>query len=105
MSYAIIADSGRQYKVSEGQVLDIDFRDSTAGEILTFENVLAVSTDAGSQFGIPTVTGAKVEAEVVGVSQGPKITVLKFRRRKNSRRKKGHRQLYLRVKVSKIVSA
>lgn len=102
--YAIIADSGRQYKVSEGQVLDIDFRDNTAGEILTFENVLAVSTDAGSKFGAPTVSGAKVEAEVVGVAQGPKVVTLKFRRRKNSRRKKGHRQLYTRVKVSKIIT-
>lgn len=105
MSYAIIADGGRQYKVSEGQVLDLDYRDNTAGEILTFDQVLAVSTDAGSKFGAPTVAGAKVEAEVVGIAQGPKVVTLKFRRRKNSRRKKGHRQLYTRVKVSKIVSA
>lgn len=104
MSYAIFADGGRQYKVSEGQVLDLDYRDNTAGEILTFDKVLAVSSDAGSKFGAPTVAGAKVEAEVVGIAQGPKITILKFRRRKNSRRKKGHRQLYTRVKVSKIVS-
>ena len=103
--YAIFADGGRQYKVSEGQVLELDFRDSTAGEVLTFDQVLAVSTDAGSKFGTPTVAGAKVEAEVIGVSQGPKITILKFRRRKNSRRKKGHRQLYTKVKVNKIVSA
>jgi large subunit ribosomal protein L21 len=102
--YAIFADGGRQYKVSEGQVLELDFRDSTAGEVLTFDQVLAVSSEAGSKFGAPTVAGAKVEAEVIGVSQGPKITVLKFRRRKNSRRKKGHRQLYTKVKVSKIVA-
>jgi large subunit ribosomal protein L21 len=101
--YAIFADGGRQYKVSEGQVLELDYRDSTAGELLTFDQVLAVSTDAGSKFGAPTVAGAKVEAEVIGSTQGPKITILQFRRRKNSRRKKGHRQLYTKVKVSKIV--
>ncbi len=103
--YAIFADGGRQYKVSVGQVLDLDFRDNSAGEVLTFDQILAVSTDAGSKFGAPTVPGAKIEAEVVGVTQGPKVVTLKFRRRKNSRRKKGHRQLYLRVKINDIISA
>ena len=57
--YAIFADGGRQYKVSVGQVLDLDFRDNSAGEVLTFDQILAVSTDAGSKFGAPTVPGAK----------------------------------------------
>ncbi len=100
--YAIIADSGRQIKVEEGQELDIDFRDASAGDKLTFDQVLAVSGKDGFQVGKPMVTGASVTAEVLGAAQGPKISVRKIRRRKNSRRHTGHRSVYTRVKISKI---
>lgn len=100
--YAIIAEGGRQYKVEEGQQLDIDYREAHAGDEVTFERVLAVGGDDGLTLGKPTVDGASVTAEVVGVQQGEKLTVQKLRRRKNSRRKTGHRQMYTRVKISKI---
>ena len=103
--YAIIADGGRQYKVEEGQELDIDFRDATAGDQVTFDQVLALRGDADVHIGKPTLNGASVTAEVVGVAQGKKLVVQKLRRRKNSRRKTGHRQLYTRVKISKIALA
>jgi large subunit ribosomal protein L21 len=102
--YAIIADGGKQFKVQEGQQLAIDYRESHTGDKLTFENVLCVSGEAGIQLGGPTVGGATVEAEVLGVTLGPKLVVQKLRRRKNSRRKTGHRQLYTNVRIDKITA-
>ncbi len=101
--YAIISDGRRQYRVEEGQELTIDYRDSSKkGDNLTFDRVLAVSGEKGLTLGKPTVDGASVTAEVLGVEQGKKIFIQKFRRRKNSRRRTGHRQLYTRVRISKI---
>lgn len=102
--YAIIADSGRQYKVEEGQELEVDLRaDATAGTTITFDRVLLISGGAGGvQIGEPTVAGASVSAEVLAQTQGEKVTIQKFRRRKNYRRKTGHRQMYTKVRVNKI---
>ncbi len=101
--YAIILDGGRQFKVEEGQELSIDFRDLSAGEKLTFDKVLAISTGTGDlKLGAPTVAGASVAAEVIGAEKGEKLVVQKFRRRKNSRRKTGHRSVFTRVKIGKI---
>ena len=101
--YAIIVDSGRQFKVQEGQELRIDYRAaSAAGDQLTFEKVLALSGDDGVQLGQPTVDGVAVTAEVLGVEQGKKLVVQKLRRRKNSRTRTGHRQLYTKVRIGKI---
>jgi large subunit ribosomal protein L21 len=100
--YAIIADSAHQYKVEEGQMLEIDFRDLNAGEQITFDRVLAVSSDSGFKLGKPNVEGAKVSAKVVGETKGEKIFVQKFRRRKNSKRRTGHRQKYTKVQIDSI---
>jgi large subunit ribosomal protein L21 len=100
--YAIIADGGRQYKVEQGQELEIDYRDASKGDELTFDQVLAVSGGEGLKLGKPTVAGATVTAEVIGPTKGDKIFVQKIRRRKNSRRRTGHRQLYTKVRVSAI---
>ena len=100
--YAIIQDGGRQFKVEEGQLLDIDYREIPTGEEVKFDRVLAYRDGDGLQVGRPTLESAVVTAEVLTVSQGPKLVVQKLRRRKNSRRKTGHRQLYTRVKISKI---
>ena len=102
--YAIIEDGGRQFKVEEGQELQIDYRDLPAGQQITFDRVLAVRGDSGLTVGQPTVPAASVTAEVLGLSQGPKLTVQKMRRRKTMRRRTGHRQLYTRVKISKITA-
>ena len=103
--YAIIADGGRQYKVEEGQELEVDYRDIHKGEELTFDKVLAVSDDDGLKLGKPTLDGATVTAEVLGPTKGEKIYVQKLRRRKNSRRRTGHRQLFTKVRISKIAAA
>ena len=100
--YAIIQDGGRQYRVEEGQELDLDYRDVSTGDEVTFDRVLAVSSDGNTQLGKPTVDGVSVTATVVGVKLGEKISVQKLRRRKNSRRRTGHRQVYTTVKISKI---
>ena len=100
--YAIISECGRQYQVREGQQLDIDFRDVHKGDKLQFERVLAVGGDGGFRLGKPTIDGASVSATVIGPQHGEKLVVQKLRRRKNSRRKTGHRQLYTRVQIDKI---
>ena len=100
--YAIIADGGRQYKVEEGQFLEVDFREVEAGSDMTFDRVLAVSNGDDFRLGTPTVDGASVTAKVIGETKGDKIYVQKFRRRKNSKRRTGHRQKYVRVQISGI---
>ena len=102
--YAIIIDGGRQYKVTEGQELVIDYRDASSGDALEFDQVLAYSNGSKLPLGEPTLGGAKVTAKVLGVLQGPKLTVQKFRRRKTYRRKTGHRQLYTKVQIDKILA-
>jgi large subunit ribosomal protein L21 len=100
--YAIIADSGRQYRVEEGQEVVVDYRDVPKGESIQFDRVLLVSSETGVQIGKPVLDGAVVTGEVVGPIQGEKIYVQKFRRRKNSRRRTGHRQIHTTVKIGKI---
>jgi large subunit ribosomal protein L21 len=102
--YAIISDGNRQYKVEEGQELLIDYRETPAGEKLSFDKVLAVGQGGDVKLGTPTVAGAKVTAEVLGPGQGEKLVVQKLRKRKNSRRKTGHRSMQTRVKIGKISS-
>jgi len=100
--YAIISEDGRQYRVEEGQELDIDYRDVPVGDQLKFERVLACREGDDFKIGQPLLEGASVTAEVLSVEQGPKLVVQKSRRRKNYRRKTGHRQLLTRVKIAKI---
>jgi len=100
--YAIIEDSGRQWKVEEGQELRVDYREASAGEQITFDRVLAYRDDHVFRLGRPALDSGSVTAEVIGVEQGPKLTIQKLRRRKNSRTKTGHRQMYTRVKIKKI---
>jgi len=103
--YAIIVDGGRQYKVEPGMEVDVDFREIEAGENITFEKVLAVSNDSGMTLGAPTVAGASVKASVLGVEQDKKIYIQKFRRRKHSKSRTGHRQKHLRVRIEEIAGA
>ena len=102
--YAIIDDRGQQRKVEEGQELEIDLHEASAGDEIGFDRILAISGDDGVQLGKPTVDGASVSAVVLGASQGPKLVVQKLRKRKNSRTKTGHRQMYTRVRIASITS-
>lgn len=100
--YAIITDGGRQYKVQEGQEVHLDYRNLSKGAELKLEQVVAYSDGTKLQWGKPHLAGASVTAEVIGLVQGPKLVIQWFRRRKNSRRRNGHRQLYTKVKINKI---
>jgi large subunit ribosomal protein L21 len=104
--YAIIEDSGQQFRVCEGDLLNVDLRDlAEDAKELTFDRVLLVSGDGGVKVGAPLVAGAKVLAEIVEAKElGPKIHIYKMRRRKNYRRKTGHRQRYIQVRIAKIVA-
>jgi large subunit ribosomal protein L21 len=103
--YAIIAADGRQYKVSTGDEIQIDLRDGAqAGDAVTFDNVLLVSGEAGVKVGQPAVAGASVAAEVLQQEMGDKIYIQKMRRRKNFRRRTGHRQQYTRVRIGAITA-
>ena len=103
--YCIIADGGRQYRVSEGQELEVDFRPAERGSELVLDKVLAVSKDGMLQLGAPVIDGAVVKAEVLGLVQGEKIYIQKFRRRKNYRRRTGHRSVATKIRISEIPAA
>ena len=100
--FAVIETGGKQYKVSEGTVLFIEKIEAEADETVKFDNVLAVSDDNGFKVGAPYVEGASVEAKVVKQGKGKKIYVLKYKPKKNEKKKMGHRQLYTKVEITKI---
>lgn len=99
---AIIRDSGQQFRVKKGQTIEVDYRDAEPGSTLEFPEVLYVWTDGETRVGTPLVKGARVVAKVLGEARGPKLIVMDFRRRKNSRRRVGHRQSYTRVQIEDI---
>jgi len=103
--YAIIADGGKQYKVTERQLVEIDLRSSDAGESVVFDKVLFYSGPDDVAVGRPHVEGARVTGTLVKEIKGPKIKVLKFRRRKDSKTLKGHRQRYTVVRIDSIECA
>ena len=102
--YAIIEDHGRQYTVREGDVIRIDLKDMNEKEQITFDRVLMLRGDNETQVGTPTVAGASVTATVLGMFKDKKIVVRKFKRRKNYRRKQGHRQRYTQVRIDTIAT-
>lgn len=99
--YAIIATGGKQYRVSEGDVIYIEKIDAQVDSTVSFD-VLLVGNDGDVKIGTPIVEGAKVEGKVVGQVRGEKIVVFKYKSKKNYRRKQGHRQPYTKVEITKI---
>jgi large subunit ribosomal protein L21 len=104
--YAVIEDSGQQFRVQEGDVLEVDLRDLAEDQTeIQFDRVLLVSGDGNVSVGTPVVAGAKVLAEIVDpLLKGQKVYISQFRRRKDSRRRIGHRQKFIQVRVKKIVA-
>lgn len=100
--YAIIQTGGKQYRVSEGQTLEIEKLDAAPGETVVIDQVLAVKRDDGLVMGTPVVPEARVELQVLQQKKGRKILVFKYKPKKNYRRRQGHRQLLSRVRVKKI---
>jgi large subunit ribosomal protein L21 len=101
--FAVFKTGGKQYRVAADDVLEIDKIKGEPGEIIEFGEVLLVGGD-NVTLGSPTVAGATVAAEVVEQARGPKIIAFKKRRRKNSRRKRGHRQDYTRIRIVEILT-
>ena len=99
--YAIIATGGKQYRVSEGDVIYIEKIDADVDSTVSFD-VLLVGNDGDVKVGTPIVEGVKAEGKVVGQVRGEKIVVFKYKSKKNYRRKQGHRQPYTKVEITKI---
>ncbi len=100
--YAVIETGGKQYKVSEGDVVFIEKLEAAEGESVTFDKVLVVADGENVTIGTPAVAGASVSAKVEKQGKSKKIYVFKMKRKKNYRRKKGHRQPYTKVTIEKI---
>ncbi len=100
--YAIIESCGKQYKVSEGDVVFFEKLDVEEGKKVTFSNVIVFSNDEKVEVGTPYVKGVKVEGKVVSHGKGKKIIVYKYKAKKNYRRTQGHRQPYSKVEITKI---
>ena len=99
--YAIIATGGKQYRVSEGDVIYIEKIDAEVDSTVSFD-VLLLGNEGDVKVGTPVVEGVKVEGKVVGQVRGEKIIVFKYKSKKNYRRKQGHRQPYTKVEITKI---
>lgn len=102
--YAVIETGGKQYRVEQGDVLDVERlpQHDTENKDLVFDRVLMVGGEGEPRVGTPVVEGAKVAATLVDEVRGPKIRVFKMKRRKQYRRTKGHRQNYFRVRIDDI---
>ncbi len=104
MSFAVIQTGGKQYKVSASEILKIERLSDKEGKTVEFKNVLFLKDDKATEIGNPNIQGAKVEAKILKNTKNKTILVFKKRRRKNSRKKYGHRQLVSLIKITKIFS-
>ena len=104
MSFAVIQTGGKQYKVSASEILKIERLDDKEGKTVEFKNVLFLNDDKTTEIGNPNIDGAKVEATILKNIKNKTILVFKKRRRKNSRKKYGHRQPISLIRITKIFS-
>lgn len=102
--YAVIQTGGKQYRVEPGQTLSVEKLPGELGETVNFDDVLLVSDESKVTVGRPMVNGAKVTAQIVEQGKDKKVTIFKFQRRKNYRRRYGHRQLFTSVKINEVVA-
>ena len=100
--YAIIQTGGKQYRVSEGDVIVIEKLEAQAGETVSFDEVLTVVSDGSVKIGQPVVAGAKVTGTVVEHGKGKKIRIFKYKSKANYRKRQGHRQPFTKVTIEKI---
>ncbi|MBX9701208.1 MAG: 50S ribosomal protein L21 [Acetobacteraceae bacterium] len=105
MTFAVIRTGGKQYRVTPNAVLTVEKLEAEPGGTVTFHDVLAIGGEGGLTLGAPTVPGASVSATVLEQTRGDKVLILKKRRRKNSRRKQGHRQHLTVLRIGEITAA
>jgi len=103
--YAVIETGGKQYRVATGDVIKVEKLDGASGDKVEIDRVLMVNDDGKATVGTPLVDGARVSAEIVDQTRGPKLMVFKKKRRHNYRRKKGHRQDLTQLKITDIKTA
>ncbi len=103
--YAVFEDGSHQYRVSEGDFIRVDRREGKAGDPVVFAKVLLLAGEGEPTIGEPLIEGAKVEAKIVDQFRTKKIIIQKFRRRKNMRRRRGHRQPYTTVQILSVAAA
>ena len=104
MSFAIIETGGKQYKVSTSKILEIEKLDAKKGETIKFQNVLLLNDNKNTEIGNPSIEGATVEAKLLYNVKDRTILVFHKRRRKNSRKKNGHRQQHSKIQITKILA-
>ncbi len=104
MAYAVIQTGGKQYRVAEGDIIDVEKLDIEAGTETKFEDILLVSNGQALSIGAPTVTGASVTAEVVDQFKDDKVIAFKYKRRKGYHRTVGHRRQLTRLKITSITA-
>ena len=100
--YAVIAAGGKQHRVQEGEILRIEKIEVATGENVDFSEVLMHADGEAINIGAPFVKGAKVSAEVISHGRADKVKIIKFRRRKHSMKRQGHRQWYTEIKITGI---
>jgi len=100
--YAVFQSGGKQHRVTEGQTLRLEKIDLEAGASIDFDKVLMIANGEEINVGAPYITGGKVVAEVITHGRGEKVKIVKFRRRKHSRKSQGHRQWFTEVKITAI---
>ena len=100
--YAVIESGGKQHRVVEGETLKLEKIDLPTGEVVKFDKVLLIENDDGVQVGAPVLAGVSVSAEVLSHGRNKKVKIIKFRRRKHSMTRQGHRQWFTQVKVTGI---
>ncbi|MEW6143862.1 MAG: 50S ribosomal protein L21 [Thermodesulfobacteriota bacterium] len=99
---AVIKTGGKQYSVNKGDVIDVELLDGNPGDEVEFKEVLLVADEGGTTVGSPVVDSAVVKAKILGTKKGEKLVVFKFRRRKDFRKKTGHRQKFTSVEITDI---
>ena len=104
MSFAIIETGGKQYKVSASKILEVEKLDIEIGKTIKFKNVLLLNDDKNTEVGNPNIEGATVEAKLLDNVKDRTILIFHKRRRKNSRKKNGHRQRHSKIQITKILS-
>ena len=104
MSFAIIETGGKQYKVSASKILEIEKLNAKVGETIKFQNVLLLNDDKNTVLGSPNIDGATVEAMLLDNVKDRTVLIFHKRRRKNSRKKNGHRQRHSKIQITKIMS-
>jgi len=100
--FAVFSSGGKQHRVTEGEIVRLELIDAAPGEEVVFDKVLLVANGDSVSVGAPYVDGGKVTAEVMNHDRAKKIRIIKFRRRKHSMRRQGHRQWYTAVKITSI---